>query len=252
MARGVIWSLNLETLNLAQMIVMPAVIRTSNDLGLWGNPGVVRNSDGDVWFKKPGYEIRGGLDPELPTAIGASGINLIELANAYTVFFRNGKYIHPTLIKEIRSVYGDLLFKAELPREKQVLSEQTSEKMLGLLRAVTKIGTAKISMRNIEQQVACKTGTSNGPKDVSIWCGTPEIFIGIRLGHDNFSKNIDFPKYMKGVSGDAEMLPTGGWLVGPLARKIIDRIYANRPKVSFSENVENYKQILLDRYSNAK
>ncbi|MBI2062183.1 MAG: hypothetical protein HYT64_00595, partial [Candidatus Yanofskybacteria bacterium] len=252
LARGVIWSLNLETLNLAQMIGMPAVIRTSNGLGLWGNPGVVRDSDGDVWFKKPGYEIRGGLDPGLPTAIGASGINLIELANAYTVFFRNGKYVHPVLVKEIRNVYGDLLFKADPSKERQVLSEETAAKMLGLMRVVTKIGTAKISMRNIEQQVACKTGTSNGPKDVSIWCGTPEIFIGIRLGHDDYDKNIDLPKYMKKVSGDAEMLPTGGWLVGPLARKIIDRIYANRPKVNFSENIEDYKQILLDRYSGAK
>lgn len=118
------------------------------------------------------------------------------------------------------------------------------------MRAVTKIGTSKISMRNIEQQVACKTGTSNGPKDVSIWCGTPEIFIGIRLGHDEFSKDIELPEYMKKVSGDAEMLPTGGWIVGPLARKIIDRIYAEREKVEFSDNVELNLKILLDRYRN--
>ena len=57
---------------------------------------------------------------------------------------------------------------------------------------------------------------------------------------------------MKKVSGDSEMLPTGGWIVGPLARKIIDRIYIDRPKVEFSENVEIYKQILLDRYSSIK
>ncbi len=249
LARGVIWSLNLETLNLARMIGMDSVISTSNRLGVWGNPGIVRNSDGDIWFKKPRYEIRGGLDPGLPSAIGASGVNLIELANAYTVFYRNGKYIQPTLIKEIHGTYDDPIFKAETPREEQVLSEQTAEKMLGLLRVVTKIGTSKISMRNIEQEVACKTGTSNGPKDVSIWCGTPEIFIGIRLGHDDFSKNIELPEYMKNVSGDSEMLPTGGWIVGPLARKMFDRIYANRPKVSFSENVENNKQMLLDRYT---
>lgn len=248
LARGIIWSLNLETLNLARYIGMESVIQTANNLGVWGNPGMVRDSDGHIWFQKPGYEIRGGIENTLPTAIGSAGVNLIELANAYTVFYRQGKYIHPTLIKEVRGTYGNLLFKSEKPKEKQVLSEETSSKILGLMRAVTKIGTAKISMHNIEQQVACKTGTSNGPKDVSIWCGTPEIFIGIRLGHDDFSKDIELPQYMKKVSGDSEMLPTGGWMVGPLARKIIDRIYAERSKVEFSENVETHLEELLDHY----
>lgn len=249
LARGVIYSLNLETLNLARSIGMSSVIDTANIMGIHGNAGIVRDSNGNIWFHRPGYEIKGGLDPGLPSAIGASGVNLIELANAYTVFYRNGKYIHPTLIREVRSTYGDSIFKAEIPREKQVISAETAEKMLGLMRAVTKIGTAKISMRNIEQQVACKTGTSNGPKDVSIWCGTPEIFIGIRLGHDEFSKDIELPEYMKKVSGDSTMLPTGGWIVGPLARKIIDRIYADRPKVGFSENIEMNLEELLSHYS---
>lgn len=252
LARGVIWSLNLETLNLARAIGMESVIKTANNLGIRGNPGIVSDSDGKIWFRKPGHQIRGGLDTGLPTAIGSSGVNLIELANAYSVFFRKGKYVHPTLIKEVQGMYGDSVFKAEIPEEKQVLSEESAEKMLGLMRVVAKIGTSKISMRNIEQQVACKTGTSNGPKDVSIWCGTPDLFIGIRLGHDDYSKNIELPEYMKKVSGDSEMLPTGGWIVGPLARKIIDRIYVDRPKVEFSENVEVYKQILLDRYSSIK
>jgi len=250
LAEGPIWSLNLLTLNLARMIGMPAVMQTTHDLGVWGNPGVVRDSDGKVWFRKPGYTIRGGIEPTLPTAIGAGGVNLIELANAYTVFYRDGKYVHPTLIKEIRSAYGDPVFKAEVSQEKQVLSKETAEKMLGLMRATTKIGTAKISMRNIEQQVACKTGTSNGPKDVSIWCGTPEIFIGIRLGHDDFSKDIHLPEYMRRVSGDSTMLPTGGWIVAPIARKFFDRYYANRQKVAFSENVEGHLAELLQRYPN--
>jgi membrane carboxypeptidase/penicillin-binding protein len=120
------------------------------------------------------------------------------------------------------------------------------------MRAATKVGTSKISMRDIEQQVACKTGTSNGPKDVSIWCGSPEIFIGIRFGHDNYEKNIEVPVYMKKVSGDSDMLATGGWMVGPLARRIFDRIYANRPKVSFSDQVEVNTKILTDKYSGYK
>ena len=112
------------------------------------------------------------------------------------------------------------------------------------MRAVTKIGTAKISMRDIKQQVACKTGTSDGPRDVSMWCGTPELFVAVRFGLDNYGV-IELPEYMRKKSGVADMQVSGGWVVGPLVRKIIDRIYAQRQKVEFSPEVEAELQRLL-------
>src|SRR3989344_9703607 len=128
-----------------------------------------------------------------------------------------------------------------------VISQETSDKVLSMLRASTKIGTSKISMRGIEQQVACKTGTSDGPRDVSIWCGTREIFIGIRFGHDNYSV-IELPEYMKKVSGDSEMLVSGGWVAAFLARRMFDLIYADRHKVDFNPQVKEYTRILTESY----
>jgi len=249
LARGIIWSLNLLTLNLAKATTMDPIVETSNSMGVWGNAGIVRDSDGNIWLRRPGYQIKDGLVPLLPTAIGASDVNIVELANAYTVFYRGGIYLRPTLIKEIRSTYGDqMLYKPEPYAGKRVLSQDTSDKMLAMMRAVTKIGTAKISMRNIEQQVACKTGTSDGPRDVSIWCGNPDIFIAIRIGRDDYGV-IELPEYMKKVSGDASMQVSGGWVVGRLEAEIVRRIHSEvRPKVEFSENVEVLKQMLLDRY----
>lgn len=248
LAEGVIFSLNLETLNIARKVTMPPIISLMNSFGIWGNPGMVRDSDGDTWFRRPGYQISGGLVPLLPTAIGASDVNLLELANAYTVFYRGGTYLRPTIIKEVRSTYGDeVLYKPKASVEKRVISQDTSDKVLSMMRTVTKVGTSKISMRGIEQQVACKTGTSDGPRDVSIWCGTPEIFIGIRFGHDNYSV-IELPEYMKKVSGDSEMLVSGGWVAAFLARHMFDLIYADRPKVDFNPQVEEYTRILTELY----
>lgn len=243
---GLIRSVNLATLNLARsMGGMEQIIKLANSMGVWGNPGMVRDSEGNIWFKKPGYKIRGGLVPLLPTAIGASDVNLLELAKAYTVFFRNGVYIRPILITEVKNTYGDeVIYKPKPLFEKRVLSSETSSKMLALMRAVTKIGTAKISMRDIEQQVACKTGTSNGPRDVSMWCGTPELVIAIRFGIDDY-RVIELPEYMKKVSGRVDMQVTGGWVAGPLVRKMVDRIYAERIKVNFSSEVESELQRLL-------
>lgn len=235
---GLIRSVNLATLNLARSMGMEPVVRLANSMGVWGNPGIVRDSKGDIWFKKPGYKIKDGLIPLLPTAIGASDVNLLELANAYAVFFRNGVYVRPILVTEVKSTYGDeVIYKPKPSSEKRVLSTETSNKMLALMRAVTKIGTAKISMRDIEQQVACKTGTSNGPRDVSIWCGTPELVIAIRFGIDDYSV-IELPEYMRKASGRTDMQVTGGWVAGPLVRKIFDRIYTERQKVEFSTAVE--------------
>ena len=246
LSTGLIRSINLATLNLARSVGMEPVIKLANSMGVWGNPGMVRDSEGDIWFKQPGYEIKGGLVPLLPTAIGASDVNLLELANAYAVFFRNGIYIRPTLITEVRSTYGDnVIYKLKPPSEKRVLTAETSNKILALMRAITKIGTAKISMRDIEQEVACKTGTSNGPRDVSIWCGTPEIIIAIRFGVDDY-RIIELPDYMRNVSGRDDMQVTGGWVAGPLARKMFDRIYEGRQKVEFSAEVETELQKILN------
>ncbi len=246
-AEGVIFSLNLETLNIARKITMEPIISLMHDLGIWGNPGIVRDSYGKIWFRRPGYQISGGLVPLLPTAIGASDVSLLELANAYTVFFRGGTYLKPTLIKEVRNGDNEIIYKSEAQTEKRVLSQETSDKVLAMMRAVTKVGTSKISMRGIEQQVACKTGTSDGPRDVSTWCGSPEIFIGIRLGHDDYSV-IELPEYMKKISGDSKMLVSGGWVVAFLERLIFDRIYAARQKIDFSPQVEESTQLLTSRY----
>lgn len=241
-------SVNLGTLNLARSISIEPIIELSNRMGIWGNPGVIRDSRGDIWFRRPGYQVKGGLVPLLPTAIGASDVNLLELANAYAVFFRGGIYMRPTLIKELKHSDGESIVKIEISYQERVLSEDTANKMVALLRSVTKIGTAKISMRNIEQQVACKTGTSDGPRDVSMWCGTPDLVIAIRIGHDDY-RVIELPEYMKSVSGDPEMQVSGGWVVGPLVRKMIDRIYSEtRPKTEFSEDVELKLETIVQRY----
>lgn len=248
LAEGVIYSLNLETLNIARRITIDRIITLSNKLGIWGNPDIIRDSHGDIWFRKPRHKISGGLVSSLPTAIGASDLNLLELANAYTVFFREGIYKKPTLIREIIHSDGKELFRVAVGTsyEERVVSKETADKIIAMMRAVTKIGTAKISMRNIEQEVACKTGTSDGPRDVSMWCGTPDLVIAIRIGHDDY-KVIELPEYMQKVSGDLDMQVSGGWVVGPLMRKIIDRIYAERVKLEFSPDVEDYLQLILSK-----
>jgi penicillin-binding protein 1A len=247
---GMIRSVNLATLNLARSINIESVIKIAHEMGVWGDQKTLRDDEGKVWFRKPGSEEQipsKGLEPLLPTAIGASDVSLLELTAAYSVFARGGTYIRPSAIMEIKDWQGTVLYKAPPPEEKRVLSESTCQKIMILMRAITKVGTAKISMRGIEQQVAVKTGTSNDSRDVGMYGDTPDLTIGARIGYDS-NKAIKLPEYLKKTIGTAKFGATGGSVAGFLFRRIVDRVYEKRSKVKFPAEIENGLQELLANY----
>ncbi|MDO8516203.1 MAG: transglycosylase domain-containing protein [bacterium] len=245
---GLIRSVNLATLNLAREVGISRVIEVAHKTGVWGERNIAKDPSGRIWFRRPGAKEGGdGLVPRLPTAIGASDASLLELTSAFSVFARGGVYLEPVIILEVKDSDGNIVYKAEAKKPERVLSEGTAKKVTILLRAVTKIGTAKISMRGIGQQVAVKTGTSNGPNDLSMIGFTPEYTIGIRFGYDN-PKAIEIPEYMKRVSGDRKMQVSGGWVAGPVWRRIVDRMYKERKKQEFSPDIEEGLKEILDTF----
>lgn len=251
---GLIRSVNLATLNLAKEIGIKRIIEIAHRLGIWGNRGIQRDSGNNVWFQTPGLVPKAGygLQPYLPTAIGGSDVSLIELANAFSVFARRGVYLRPTIIDEVRNCDGKLLFSAPKPKKERAISEEAADKTTALLRAVTKVGTARGAFAKVRQPVAAKTGTSNGPKDLLLICFTPDITVGVRLGYDS-SRIIEIPEYMKKVSGSRDLQVSGGWVAGPLAAKIIARIYENRPLSEFPyETEERLNALLLKQYGIGK
>ena len=127
------------------------------------------------------------------------------------------------------------------------MSDETAKMVTIMGRAVTKFGTLKISMRGIEQQVAGKTGTSNNSTDALTVTWNPEYIIAIRFGHDKL-RTIEVPQYMKRVSGRADMQVTGGWLAGLVARRAWDRLYKDRPKVAFADDIEAGTAELIKKY----
>lgn len=255
-AIGFIRSVNLPTI---QMILgvengMEKFISLAHRCGIWGNRNVLKDADGVVWFKYlssleeyASDDLDEGLVPKLPTAIGASGVSLVELAAGYGAFARNGMYIKPTLIRDIKDPEGKNWLKFDKPEEKRAMSDETAKMVTIMGRAVTKFGTLKISMRGIEQQVAGKTGTSNNSTDALTVTWNPEYIIAIRFGHDKL-RTIEVPQYMKRVSGRADMQVTGGWLAGLVARRAWDRLYKDRPKVAFADDIEAGTAELIEKY----
>lgn len=255
---GQIRSVNLPTLRLAEEIGMDKVVLFAHKLGVWGNYGIVKDPDGKIIFRMPNIQDKGDqIVPLLPTAIGASDVNLLELITAYSVFFRNGRYLPPKLVLEIKDPDGQILYKSPHIEPRQQISKETALKELVLMRMTAEVGTAKLSMKNKdeEQQYAVKTGTSNnpdpqhgeGPGDVGMYGGSPKYIMAIRLGHDK-PKPIIIPGYMKNISRQNDMQVSGGWVVGFVFREIMDAIHAGGPIVKFPPEVENGVAEMLANY----
>ncbi|MDO8495535.1 MAG: transglycosylase domain-containing protein, partial [bacterium] len=97
-------SVNLGTLNLARGIGIDPIVEIAHRLGVWGERGIFKDSDGKIWFKTLNADSNRnvGLESLLPTAIGGSDVSLLELVNAYSVFARGGIYMKPRMILEIK------------------------------------------------------------------------------------------------------------------------------------------------------
>jgi len=115
---------------------------------------------------------RFGFDPDLnparlPLALGAGATTPLGLAQAYGVFASGGEWTPTTLIREVRTRDGDVLFAApSAPERVRVLEPRNAYLMDSLLRDVVRTGTARRAMALGRADTAGKTGTSNDSRDV--------------------------------------------------------------------------------------
>ena len=76
--------------------------------------------------------ITSNLNRDLSIALGSSGVSLLELVRAYSVFNNLGYLVNPVLITKILDRDGNVIEEAELVREK-VIEESTAYIMTSLL-----------------------------------------------------------------------------------------------------------------------
>jgi penicillin-binding protein 1A len=81
------------------------------------------------------FGITAPLSRDLSLALGSSGLSLIELTNAYSVFANLGELVSPVFITKILDRHGNLLEEHKTQRER-VLDKDTSYIMTHLLQEV--------------------------------------------------------------------------------------------------------------------
>jgi penicillin-binding protein 1A len=122
------------------------------------------------------------LSEDLSIALGSSGVSLLEMVNAYSVFANQGYLVQPVFIKKIVDRDGNVLEESSTVREK-VLEKNTAYLITNLLEGVVQNGTGR-RVRALKRPVAGKTGTSNNLFDAWFVGYTPRYITGVWVGFD--------------------------------------------------------------------
>jgi len=129
-----------------------------------------------------------GIRKSCSMALGDYGIPPIQHAGGIGTFANGGKLARPYAILDLVSSKGDLVYSRDRdePEPPQVVERSVAEKMNWMLNKVVTEGTGRRAQLDFTN-VAGKTGTSTGPKDV--WfVGFTGKYVGVVwLGNDDNS-----------------------------------------------------------------
>jgi penicillin-binding protein 1A len=168
-----------------------------------------------------GYARKLGIASELTRtlslALGSSGVSLLELTRAYSVFANQGQVIEPVFTIKIVDRDGTVLEQAA-PDPRQAIEKDTAFIMTSLLESVVQQGTAQ-RVKALGRPSAGKTGTTNDMYDAWYIGYTPDLVTGVWVGLDT-----------EGMLGKNE---TGAVAAAPIWLGFMKRALTNVPIRSF-------------------
>ncbi|GBC60594.1 hypothetical protein DENIS_1551 [Desulfonema ishimotonii] len=126
--------------------------------------------------------IRSRLNGGLSLALGASGVSLLEMVEAYSVFANRGMRIEPVFIRKIVDRNGREI-PLSRPAPEQAIEPATAFLMTSLLQSVVTGGTG-YKAKKLDRPVAGKTGTTNDFRDAWFLGYTPGYVAGAWVGFD--------------------------------------------------------------------
>ena len=173
-------SRNLMTVRVAQEIGVDKIADFTKQLGIYDDPQEL-----------------------LSISLGSAETTLLKLTSAYCSFVNGGKKINPILIDRIQDSEGVTFFNTEtrsckdcdqisyfsesIPKISdnfyQVISPQSAYQVTSILEGVIKRGTGK-RLRDLNLDIAGKTGTTNKNTDTWFVGFTSKLVIGAYVGMD--------------------------------------------------------------------
>jgi len=127
--------------------------------------------------------VKSPLSADLSLALGSSGVSLVELTRAYSVFANRGILVEPIFITKIVDRSGKVLEENQ-PSFTEAISPETAYVMTDLLEAVVEEGTGW-RVRALKRPVAGKTGTTDDLRDAWFLGFDPTLVTGVWVGYDD-------------------------------------------------------------------
>ena len=173
-------SRNLMTVRVAQDIGVKKIVDFSKTLGIYENP-----------------------EELLSISLGSTETTLLKLTTAYCSFVNGGKLVKPIMIDRIQDSEGNTIYNSEkricdnckhisfesdnTPKIKdnfeQIFSQESAYQMISMLEGAVKRGTGK-KLRDLNLDIAGKTGTTNKNTDTWFIGFTSKLVIGVYVGMD--------------------------------------------------------------------
>ncbi len=220
MRRGLEQSRNLMTVRLAQTIGMDKVTDYARNLGVVDD-----------------------IPPRLAMALGAGETTLLRLTTAYAMLVNGGRQVTPSLIDRIQDRHGRTVFRHDgracpgcgeaapadardgppampaIPDTRaQVADARSAYQIVSMLQGAVQRGTAR-RLADLGRPLAGKTGTTNDSNDAWFVGFTPDLVVGIYVGHDR-------PRSL----GRGE---TGSSVAVPIFRDFMEKALEDRPSIPF-------------------
>ncbi len=185
------------------------------------------------------FNIHHHLNDNLSMALGAGEVTLKNLTNAYAMIVNGGKKINPKLIESVNDKRGKIILSNEqkkclnckqigdslnfqLPlienNEISVVDEKIAYQMVSILEGVVLRGTGK-KISSLDVPLAGKTGTTNKNKDAWFIGFSPDIVVGVYVGHDN-PVSLGYKQ-------------TGSNVAAPIFKNFMDEAKINKNKIPF-------------------
>lgn len=141
------------------------------------------------------------LHPSMSLCLGPCEMTVAEMVSAYTTFANHGIRTAPMFVSRIEDNEGNVITNFQ-PRMNEVISEESANKMLVLLKGVVDGGTAgRLRYKyNFTGEIGGKTGTTNRNSDAWFMGFTPQLVSGCWVGGDDRDIHFDSMRMGQGAT----------------------------------------------------
>ncbi len=161
------------------------------------------------------------IEPVHSLCLGTCDVSVMEMVSAYTAFVNHGIRTTPLFVTRIEDAEGNILAQFTA-RSNEVVSEETSYKMIDMMRAVVNEGTGTRLRSSRLFPTFCKidcggkTGTTDNHSDAWFMGYTPDLVAGCWVGGED--RDIHFDDMDHGQGAHAAL---------PIFGMFMDKVYAD-------------------------